>query len=105
MICRSSDTPNRLATALHKLALAERHDAWREAHGRGLSPTQAQILSMVATRPRTVSELAADLGLTAGTVSASASALEQKGLVRKRPVPDGGRARHVVPTPAGRAAV
>ncbi len=94
----------RIATGLHKIGLTLRHAAWREHQPRGLTPTQAQLLVLVAARPagRTLSSLAAELGVTPATASDSLTALERKGLVEKPRAEADGRALAVRPTAAGR---
>jgi len=100
----AATSAERIATGLHKISLVLRHAAWQE-HGRsGLTPTQAQLLSVLAASGggRTLSSLATELGVTAATASDSLSALERKGLVEKRRAEGDGRALAVRPTPAGR---
>jgi DNA-binding MarR family transcriptional regulator len=94
----------RIATGLHKIGIALRHAAWNEHPRSGLTPTQAQLLVLVDARPggRTLSALAAELGVTAPTASDSVSALERKGLVEKRRAAGDARALAVRPSPAGR---
>ncbi len=100
----SSPVEHRIATGLHKLALAMKHEAWHRASGQGLSPTQAQILSTLSLDgPQTGSELAKRLGLTLPTISDSASSLVQKDLVEKKPDPRNGRASLIELTIAGRS--
>lgn len=99
-----STSRDRIATGLHKIGLSLRHAAWGE-HGRtGLTPTQAQLLVLLAARPegRTLSALAAELGVTAPTASDSVSALARKGLVEKRRARGNARALAVRPSPTGR---
>jgi DNA-binding MarR family transcriptional regulator len=98
------DPAERIATGLHKIGLVLRHGAWRE-HGRsGLTPTQAQLLALLAASdgPRRLASLAAELGVTAATASDSLSALERKRLVEKRRAAGDGRALAARPTSAGR---
>jgi DNA-binding MarR family transcriptional regulator len=101
----SNDGPaERIVAGLFKLALVQRHESWRASGGRGLTPTQSQILALLAN-PREdggVSGLAERLSLTKGTVSEAVSALERKGLVRKTPSPHDARARVVALTATGR---
>lgn len=102
---RNTDaSAERMATGLHKIGLVLRHAAWRE-HGRsGLTPTQAQLLTVLAasTGGRTLASLAAELGVTSATASDSLSALERKGLVKRGRAEGDGRALAAEPTPAGR---
>jgi DNA-binding MarR family transcriptional regulator len=96
--------PERIATGLHKIGLVLRNAAWQDHRRSGLTPTQAQLLLAAASdeRARTLSELAAEIGVTAPTASDSLSALESKGLVEKGRAPGNARALAVRPTPAGR---
>ncbi len=77
--------PERLAAGLAKISIALRSRAWREAGGRGLNPTQGQILVVLARRhrPQTLLQIAGELAITPATASDAVAALEAKGLVRK----------------------
>ncbi|MCL6507383.1 MAG: MarR family winged helix-turn-helix transcriptional regulator [Bryobacteraceae bacterium] len=77
--------PQRLAAGLAKISMALRSRAWREAGGRGLNPTQGQILVVLAKRPgpQTLVQIAGELAITPATASDALAALEAKGLVRK----------------------
>ncbi len=94
----------RIATGLHKIALVLRQAAWEENGRNGLTPTQAQLLTLVAASDggRSLSSLAAEVGVTAATASDSLSALERKGLVVKERAAAAGRALSVRPTAHGR---
>lgn len=94
----------RLATGLHKIGLVLRQAAWRESGPKGLTPTQAQLLTLVVGSPtgRRLSELAAELGVTAASASDSLAALERKGLVKKSRAVGDARVLAARPTPAGR---
>lgn len=89
---------------LAKIALVMRHEAWRAAGSRGLTPTQMQILAVLASedRPRGLSAVASDLALSPGTASEAISTLVAKGLVRKARSEDDGRAIVLGLTAAGR---
>lgn len=68
-----------------------------------LSPTQASLLSTVVRGgPLGLSQLADLEGLDAPTLSRAVSRLEQRGLVRRRPDPDDGRAVTAEATAAGK---
>jgi DNA-binding MarR family transcriptional regulator len=96
---------SRIAAGLAKIALAARHELFRTAAPRGLSPVQAQILAILARGgPRLVGELATRLGLAAPTVSDSIAALERHGWVRRRRDPDDARRVRVEATRKGSAA-
>jgi DNA-binding MarR family transcriptional regulator len=93
----------RVTTGLAKVGLALKHQAWAEAGGRGLTPTQGQALALLrASRDGLrLGELAGQLGVTAATTSDSVAALARKGLVAKLPLAGDGRAVLVRLTPAG----
>jgi DNA-binding MarR family transcriptional regulator len=99
----SEPLDRRIATGLHKLGLAMKHQAWSRASGDGISPTQGQILAAVAAEgPLTGSELAERLGITLPTVSESARALVDKGALERRADPRHPRASLLVLTAHGR---
>jgi DNA-binding MarR family transcriptional regulator len=93
----------RVTTGLAKVGMALKHQAWAEAGGRGLTPTQGQVLAMLRANPGglRLGVLAGHLGVTAATTSDSVAALARKGLVTKAPVAGDGRAVLVRLTPAG----
>jgi DNA-binding MarR family transcriptional regulator len=93
----------RVTTGLAKVGLALKQQAWAEAGGRGLTPTQGQALALLRANPDglRLGELADQLGVTAPTTSDSVSALHRKGLVVKAPLAGDGRAVVVRLTPAG----
>jgi DNA-binding MarR family transcriptional regulator len=84
----------RVTTGLAKVGLALKHQAWAEAGGRGLTPTQGQVLALLRANPGglRLGALAGQLGVTAATTSDSVAALVRKGLVAKLPLPGDGRA-------------
>lgn len=80
-----------------------KHQAAQNGGGLGLSPTQVEILTMVAAskggmRP---SAIAAQLAVSQPTVAESARVLVEKGLILKTPDPDDARAIRIVLTEAG----
>jgi DNA-binding MarR family transcriptional regulator len=93
----------RVTTGLAKVGIALKQQAWAEAGGRGLTPTQGQVLALLRANPAglRLGALAAQLGVTAPTASDSVAALDRKGLVTKEPVAGDGRAVLVRLTPAG----
>lgn len=95
----------RIATGLYKLALVLRHQSWKASGQRGLTPTQSQILALLAkpSFQAGLKRVARHLSITMGTASEAVSALERKGLVRKDASPQDGRALVLKLTPAGRA--
>jgi DNA-binding MarR family transcriptional regulator len=93
----------RLAAALERVAQAVRVMRWDAAHAHGLSPAQLSVLVILAQAParrRRVSALAAELDLTAPTVSDAVAALRRKGLVSSAPA--GGRGQVLDLTEDGR---
>jgi len=100
----SAPAAQRIATALHKLGLAMKHQAWVQAAEDGLSPTQGQILAaLLVDGAQTGSELAARLGVSLPTISDSARALVEKGLAEKAPDPRHPRASLITLTATGQA--
>ena len=92
----------RIATGLHKIGLAMKQQAWQQASGEGLSPTQGQILAaLVADGALTGSELSTRLGVTLPTISDSVRVLVDKALVLKSPDPRHPRASLLTPTKKG----
>jgi DNA-binding MarR family transcriptional regulator len=100
-----SDEPlaQRVTTGLAKVGIALKQQAWAEAGGRGLTPTQGQVLALLRANPAglRLGALAAQLGVTAPTASDSVAALHRKDLVTKEPLAGDGRAVVVRLTPAG----
>ena len=93
----------RVTTGLAKVGLALKQQAWAEAGGRGLTPTQGQVLALLRANPDglRLGQLAGQLGVTAATTSDSVGALARKGLVTKAALAGDGRAVVVRLTPAG----
>jgi DNA-binding MarR family transcriptional regulator len=93
----------RVTTGLAKVGIALRQQAWAEAGGRGLTPTQGQVLALLRANPAGLrpGALARQLGVTQPTASDSVAALQRKGLVAKTPMAGDGRAVVVRLTPAG----
>lgn len=76
----------RIAAGLARLSLVLRHHGWQAAGRQSLTPTQAQILALLAAHSPAglrLGDIAARLAVTAPTASDAAAALEAKGLVRK----------------------
>jgi DNA-binding MarR family transcriptional regulator len=93
----------RVTTGLAKVGIALKQQAWAEAGGRGLTPTQGQALALLRANPAglRLGALARQLGVTQPTASDSVAALHRKGLVAKVPLTGDGRAVVVHLTPAG----
>ena len=93
----------RVTIGLAKIGIALKQQAWAEAGGRGLTPTQGQVLALLRANPDglRLRALAEQLGVTAATASDSVTALHRKGLVAKKPTAGDGRGVAVVLTPTG----
>ncbi|NOT28289.1 MAG: winged helix-turn-helix transcriptional regulator [Acidobacteria bacterium] len=92
----------RIATGLHKLGLALKHQTWSQASADGLSPTQGQILAILAVDGAlSASEVAARLGIGLPTISEAVTTLTDKRLVRRAPDQRHPRARLLRLTAAG----
>jgi DNA-binding MarR family transcriptional regulator len=93
----------RLTTGLAKIGIALKQQAWAEAGGRGLTPTQGQVLALLRANSDglRLRALAEQLGVTAATASDSVTALQRKGLVTKESTTGDGRGVVVLLTPTG----
>jgi DNA-binding MarR family transcriptional regulator len=93
----------RVTIGLAKIGLALKQQAWAEAGGRGLTPTQGQVLALLQANPDglRLRALAEQLGVTAATASDSVTALHRKGLVTKEATTGDGRGVVVLLTPTG----
>jgi len=88
-----------------KIGLAVKSRNWSEAGSRGLTPTQAQILSFLKSRLRasaSLGEIAEALAITAPTASDSVSSLVNKGFVTKHRSAADGRSVMLGLSDAGR---
>jgi len=93
----------RVTIGLAKIGIALKQQAWAEAGGRGLTPTQGQVLALLRANPEglRLGALAEQLGVTAATTSDSVTALQRKGLVTKESMAADGRGVIVLLTPTG----
>jgi DNA-binding MarR family transcriptional regulator len=100
----SEPLPRRLAAGIARLSAALRAGQWRLAEAEGLTPTQAQIIGLLARRGALrVSAVADLLGVTRPTAGDAVAALERKALLVRTPDPQDGRAVSLKLTPRGRA--
>ena len=100
----AADLDARLAGALERVGHALRVSLWEQAKAHGLSPVQVQLLGRLASDPparRRVGQLAAELDVTAPTISDAVGALRRKGLVTSTPSPLDARAQLLDLTAAG----
>jgi DNA-binding MarR family transcriptional regulator len=99
----SEPLERRLADGLARLAAVARQLDWQAAASAGLSPTQADILSFVASRPQgaRLTAAAAHAGIRKATASDAVAALERKALLRKYADAADGRAVALKATPRG----
>lgn len=95
-----------LAFGLERLAAVAKREDWRAGEDAGLTPTQAEILRLLAVRRGGVRLAAAadHVGVSQPTASDAVAALARKGLIEKRPDPSDGRAVRLVATRPGQAA-
>jgi len=96
----------RLADGLTRLAAVARQIDWQAAQLAGLSPTQADLLHFVSTRPEGVrlTAAAAHIGVSKATASDAVATLERKALVRKFADASDGRAVALKTTAKGNTA-
>ena len=95
-----NSTRANISAGLFKLALVLRHESWKSSGERGLTPTQSQVLALLATLGDGlgglgglgVTDVAEHLAITKGTVSAAVTTLERKGLIVKEAHAEDGRA-------------
>lgn len=93
----------KVVAGLVKLGLALKSQAWQEAGAQGLTPTQGQILTLLAGREALrLSAVAEALGVKAATASEAVGALVEKGLVLKAPDASDRRALALTLSPKGR---
>ncbi|MES9829380.1 MAG: MarR family winged helix-turn-helix transcriptional regulator [Candidatus Thiodiazotropha sp.] len=94
----------RIADGLTRLASVARQLDWQAAEAAGLSPTQADLLRFVVSRPQgtRLTAAAAHSGIRKATASDAVSALERKALVQKHADTADGRAIALKVTSKGR---
>ena len=90
---------------LSKISTVLRHEAWAGAGPEGITPTQAQTLTLLNAQKQDVrvSDVAAHLAITAATASDAIRTLEEKGLLRRRASKSDGRIVLLKLTTRGRA--
>jgi DNA-binding MarR family transcriptional regulator len=83
----SESSAERIVAGLAKLGLVLKSHAWRQAGGRGLTPTQAQALAALESLGKPslrLQEVAEALAIREATASEAVESLVSKGLVRKK---------------------
>ena len=92
-----------ITAGLAKIAVALRSQAWEGGGARKVTPTQGQILLLLAQRQAMrLNDVARELCMTAATASDAVIALEEKKLVRKGRSSEDLRALTISLTAAGR---
>ncbi|SKB13882.1 Transcriptional regulator [Planktothrix sp. PCC 11201] len=102
----SDSTEQRILVGLSKISLALKSQSWQDAGQQGLSPTQAQILSLLeanGSEGMRLSAVAKGLAVTPATASDAVRVLSEKGLVQKIRSPEDGRAIAITLTPKGKS--
>lgn len=102
-VCQDS-TEQRILVGLSKVSLALKSQSWHDAGQHGLSPTQAQILSLLLAKGHEgmrLSAVAEGLAVTPATASDAVRVLDEKGLVQKMRSPKDGRAIAITLTSKG----
>ncbi len=99
----STPIETRIAAGFARINTALRAKAWSQAAASGLTPTQADILHLLAARNTSLrlSVIAEQLAISAATASDAVAALVNKNLVEKGRAPDDGRAIALTLTRAG----
>jgi DNA-binding MarR family transcriptional regulator len=94
---------SRIASGLAKIATVLRSRAWKGSEAAGLTPTQAQILTLLQRRPSglRLSAVADEFGITPATASDAVMSLSGKGLLHRERAPDDGRAMTLALTAQG----
>lgn len=96
---------DQLSDGLARLAALARQEDWSTGEVEGLTPTQGDILRLLAARPQgtRLTTIAAQLQVSQPTASDAASTLERKGLLAKQADPLDGRAVLLSATRSGKA--
>lgn len=92
-----------LSFGLGRLSAVARQRDWKIGEDLGLTPTQGDILRLLANRPKglRLNQLAAQLSVRPSTASDAVSALVAKGLVLRSPDPESARAIRIGLAPDG----
>ena len=100
------DTATRAWTSLYTFVEAQgRRAELAEALGFSLGGGRGKVLTRLGEGPRTLRDIAADIGVDAPYATVIVDKLESHGLVERRPHPDDRRRKLVALTDAGRDAL
>ena len=100
------DTATRAWTSLYAFVEAQgRRAELAEALGFSLGGGRGKVLTRLGGGPRTLRDIAADIGVDAPYATVIVDKLESHGLVERRPHPDDRRRKLVALTDAGREAL
>jgi DNA-binding MarR family transcriptional regulator len=100
-----NEIDHHILIGLEKIGMALKSQSWQDAEQQKLTPTQGQILNLLAnTEGVRLSEVAKNLEVTAATASDAVASLVNKGLVQKTRSPADGRAIAVTLTTSGQQA-
>ena len=103
-----SEISEKIADGLHKISQAIRTNEWDCASKEELTPTQAEILSILRGNDKScqvkVKDVAAQLGVTMPTAVDSINALCRKGFIEKTKSQEDKRARLLTLSPKGKNA-
>lgn len=99
---KDSDLEAKLLTGLAKISLAFRTEEQKQSFEVRLSPTQAKALLLVEDGIQSPSEISKRIGVSRASLSDSLTALQDKGLLKKRRSPEDSRATILELTAKGR---
>lgn len=99
---KDSDLETKLLTGLAKISLAFRAEEQKQSFEVRLSPTQAKALLLVEDGIQSPSEISKRIGVSRASLSDSLTALQDKGLLKKRRSPEDSRATILELTAKGR---
>lgn len=93
-----------VAAGLVRLSFLVQRVFARTAERHGLTPVQAKLLCVLASRPRGMAELAGILGVEKAALTGLVDRVERRGLAERTAVPGDRRALQVALTGSGRQA-
>lgn len=103
MLSSRHPVAQQVVTGLAKIGLALKTHAWQTSGPLRLTPTQGQILTLLEVRaPRSLSEVAGELGVGPATVSEAVTTLVRKRLIQKTRAPHDRRQLVLLLTAKGR---